>query len=255
MIIDISQHNTIKNWDQVKNAVDGVIMRLGYTGYGSGSRVYDKKYFEYLENVRSRRIPYGVYYFPASVTAVEAELEAQFIADAVCNLDITLGVWLDSEIADVKTKKGRADNLSREKRTEFLHIIIGRLHDRGIECGVYASTDWLYHKLNMEQLPGVPVWVAQYNKAQVCTYKGDYIMHQYTSKGAIMGISGNVDLNRLHIPEAPVYVPEPQKDPDLEHAVDIIARKVIQGDFGEGHEQRKERIYKLIRQRVNDILK
>ena len=49
MIIDISQHNTVKNWDQVKNAVDGVIMRLGYTGYGSGSRVYDKKYFEYYK--------------------------------------------------------------------------------------------------------------------------------------------------------------------------------------------------------------
>ena len=255
MIIDISQHNTIKNWDQVKNAVDGVIMRLGYTGYGSGSRVYDKKYFEYLENVRSRGIPYGVYYFPASVTAAEAELEAHFIADAVCNLDITLGVWLDSEIADVKTKKGRADNLSREKRTEFLHIIIGRLHDRGIECGVYASTDWLYHNLNMEMLPGVPVWVAQYNKTQNCTYKGDYVMHQYTSTGAIMGISGNVDLNRLHIPEAPVYVPEPVKDTELDAAVDLIARRVIRGDFGEGHDQRKELIYKLIRQRVNDILK
>lgn len=255
MIIDISQHNTIKNWDQVKNAVDGVIMRLGYTGYGSGSRVYDKKYFEYLENIKRRSIPYGVYYFPASVTAAEAELEAQFIADAVCNLDITLGVWLDSEIADVKTKKGRADNLSREKRTEFLHIIIGRLHDRGIECGVYASTDWLYHNLNMEMLPGVPVWVAQYNKAQVCTYKGDYIMHQYTSKGAIMGISGNVDLNKLHITDAPVYVPEMVKDTDLFEAVNVIAQRVIRGEFGEGHEQRKEKIYKLIRQRVNDILK
>lgn len=45
MIIDISQHNTIKNWDQVKNAVDGVIMRLGYTGYGSGLKAYDKKFF------------------------------------------------------------------------------------------------------------------------------------------------------------------------------------------------------------------
>lgn len=255
MIIDISQHNTIKSWDQVKNAVDGVIMRLGYTGYGSGLKVYDKKFFEYFEAVKTRCIPYGVYYFPASVSKIEAEGEAEFIADAVYGLNPTLGVWLDSEIADVKSRKGRADNLSREKRTEFLHIIIGCLHDRGIECGVYASTDWLYHNLNMEQLPGVPVWVAQYNKAQACTYKGEYIMHQYTSKGAIMGISGNVDLNKLHIPDAPVYVPEPVKDKTLDDAINVIAHKVIEGEFGEGHEQRKERIYKLIRQRVNDILK
>lgn len=257
MIIDISQHNTIKNWDQVKNAVDGVIIRMGYTGYSSGAKVYDKKFMNNMEAVKILDIPYGVYYFPASINKAEAEAEAAFIAETIKSLSLmpALGVWLDSEIADVKTKKGRADNLSREKRTEFLHIIIGRLHDRGIDCGVYASTDWLYHNLNMEQLPGVPVWVAQYNKDQVCTYKGDYIMHQYTSKGAIMGISGDVDLNRLHVPDAPVYVPEPVKDNELDAAVDLIARRVILGDFGEGHEQRKEQIYKLIRQRVNDILK
>jgi GH25 family lysozyme M1 (1,4-beta-N-acetylmuramidase) len=80
-------------------------------------------------------------------------------------------------------------------------------------------------------------------------------MHQYTSKGSIMGISGDVDLNRLYVPDAPVYVPEPLKDKTLDDAVDLIARRVIQGEFGEGHDQRKERIYKLIRQRVNDILK
>lgn len=255
MIIDISQHNTIKNWDQLKNAVDGVIMRIGYTGYGSGLKVYDKKFFEFFDAVKTRGIPYGVYYFPASINKIEAEGEAGFIADAVYGLTPTLGVWLDSEIADVKTGKGRADNLSREKRTELLHIIIGRLHDRGIDCGVYASTAWLYHNLNMDHLPGVPVWVAQYNKAQNCTYKGDYIMHQYTSKGQIMGISGYVDLNRLHVPDASVYVPEPVKDKTLDDAVNVIAHKVIEGEFGDGHEQRKERIYKLIRQRVNDILK
>ena len=106
----------------------------------------------------------------------------------------------------------------------------------------------------MEMLPGVPVWVAQYNKAQVCTYKGEYIMHQYTSKGAIMGISGNVDLNKLHLTE-PVITPEPVKDVELDAAVDLIAHRVIRGDFGEGHDKRRDNIYKLIRQRVNDILK
>mgnify|MGYP002521598649 CR=1 FL=1 len=257
MIIDISQHNTIKNWDQVKNAVDGVIIRMGYTGYSSGAKVYDKKFMNNMEAVKIRDIPYGAYYFPASINRIEAEAEADFIAETIKSLSLmpALGVWLDSEIADVKTKKGRADNLSREKRTEFLHIIIGRLHDRGIDAGVYASTDWLYHQLNMEMLPGVPVWVAQYNTSQSCTYKGEYILHQYTSKGAIMGISGNVDLNKLHITDAPVYVPEMVKDTDLFEAVDVIAQRVIRGEFGEGHEQRKEKIYKLIRQRVNDILK
>ena len=44
-------------------------------------------------------------------------------------------------------------------------------------------------------------------------------------------------------------------DPELEAAVDVIARRVIEGRFGYGHDTRSLRIYELIRQRVNDILK
>lgn len=44
-------------------------------------------------------------------------------------------------------------------------------------------------------------------------------------------------------------------DPELDAAVDVIARRVIDGRFGYGHDTRSLRIYELIRQRVNDILK
>ena len=45
-----------------------------------------------------------------------------------------------------------------------------------------------------------------------------------------------------------------EADVELDQAVDIIARRVIDGRFGFGHETRSERIYTLIRQRVNDII-
>lgn len=44
-------------------------------------------------------------------------------------------------------------------------------------------------------------------------------------------------------------------DPELDAAVDVIARRVIKGDFGYGHDNRMFKIYELIRVRVNDILK
>lgn len=46
-----------------------------------------------------------------------------------------------------------------------------------------------------------------------------------------------------------------EPDPELDAAVDVIARRVIDGRFGYGHDTRSLRIYELIRQRVNDILK
>lgn len=44
-------------------------------------------------------------------------------------------------------------------------------------------------------------------------------------------------------------------DPELDAAVDVIARRVIDGRFGYGHDNRSLRIYELIRKRVNDIMK
>ena len=45
----------------------------------------------------------------------------------------------------------------------------------------------------MSALGNYKIWLAQY--AAVPTYKGKYNMWQYSSKGKISGIKGNVDLN------------------------------------------------------------
>lgn len=252
MIIDISYYNTITDWRRVAESVEGVIIRLGYTGYGSGKVTYDRRYFDHMTAAKRYEIPRGIYYFPASVTKAEAEAEADFIFENVAGEELELGVWLDSEIAEIKNKSGRADRLSRAKRTEFLHIIIELLKGYGITAGVYASTSWLLNNLDMGMLPGVPVWAAQYNAKHECTYPGDYVLFQYSSKGSIPGIAGNVDLNVKHENSAVIA-----EDPDNEllNAADVIAKRVIAGYFGQGHEQRRNSIYELIRKRVNDILK
>ena len=49
--------------------------------------------------------------------------------------------------------------------------------------------------------------------------------------------------------------PEPEPiDEELDKALEIIARRVIAGKFGVGHDNRKEKIYELIRKKVNDII-
>ena len=48
--------------------------------------------------------------------------------------------------------------------------------------------------MNTSSLSGYKIWLAQYAAAP--TYKATrYDMWQYTSKGKINGISGNVDMN------------------------------------------------------------
>lgn len=44
-------------------------------------------------------------------------------------------------------------------------------------------------------------------------------------------------------------------DPELDEAIITIAKRVIRGDFGYGHETRKDLIYVRVRQKVNEMLK
>lgn len=44
MILDLSHYNTVVDWNAVKSAVDGVILRVAYRGYSNGKIVMDKKF-------------------------------------------------------------------------------------------------------------------------------------------------------------------------------------------------------------------
>ena len=126
-IIDLSHHNTVSNWNNISNSVSGVILRLGYRSYGSGQIMVDKKYNEFLSQVKSHKIPYGIYFFPTSITEAEAEEEANFILASVRGLSLSFPIYLDSEIADTKTKNGRSDKLDKTTRTKLLKIILDKL--------------------------------------------------------------------------------------------------------------------------------
>lgn len=47
--------------------------------------------------------------------------------------------------------------------------------------------------------------------------------------------------------------PEPE-DEELKNAIDVIANRVINGKFGNGHDLRASSIYILVRKRVNELL-
>lgn len=194
-IIDLSHHNTVSDWNKIAKSVGGVILRLGYRSYGGGVITTDKKYNEFLAQVKSHNISYGIYFFPTSINEAEANAEADYILKMVSGLNLSFPIYLDSEIADTKTHNGRSDKLDKETRTRLLKVILDKLKAKGYDCGVYASTSWLNNQLNMSKLNGYKVWVAQYNT--VCTYGGSYNMWQYSSKAQIDGVVGDCDVNKL----------------------------------------------------------
>ena len=192
-IIDISHHNTVKDWNAVKASVDGVIIRMGYRGYSAGTLAYDRKFADHKQAVELLGIPHSFYFFPCSIDEKEANEEADFIINALQGATLSFPVFLDSEIAEVKRGSGRSDKLSRELRTKLLAIICERLQAAGIPAGVYSSTAWFKSYLDVSKLP-YSIWVAQWSKK--LTFTGDWVLWQYTDKAEVPGIAGRVDMSR-----------------------------------------------------------
>ena len=214
-IADVSQFNTVTNWDRVKKSVDGIILRIGYRGSHTGKITYDPKFVENIKKVQQYKIPYSIYFFPCSITDEEADEEADFIIETIknYNIELSLPVYLDSEVVQ-KDRSGRSDKLSKDRRTRYINRIFKKLGEAGIPYGIYASTYWYKNNLNdSDLLDGCSRWVAQYNK--VCEYKTfKYDLWQYTSKASIKGISGNVDMSHCYINFFKYNSDEPFKEPE-----------------------------------------
>ena len=196
-VIDLSYFNTITDWGKVKNSVDAVVIRLGYRGAHTGVITYDPKYQEYMAACQELGIPTMIYFFPCSISKEEAESEARFIISAAAKANLCGPVWLDSEIV-YRDRSGRADNLGPLNRTMYLNVILKALREAGYDCGVYASTSWFKHNLVDSSLVNCRRWVADW--ADKCSYNTfEYSMWQYTSKGSVPGINGDVDISECYL--------------------------------------------------------
>ena len=189
MGIDISKHNGTVDWNVVKNAgVDFVILRCGYRGSSSGVLVEDEKFRENIKGASAAGLKIGIYFFSQAVNEMEAVEEASLTLSLIKNYKISYPVYIDVEAAN-----GRADGLSASERTKVITAFCETVRDSGYTAGVYSNKNWFTEKMNTGAFGNYRIWLAQYTETP--TYTGRYDMWQYSSRGTIPGIKGDVDLN------------------------------------------------------------
>lgn len=201
-IIDLSKYNIVTDWGEVKNGVDGVIIRCAYRGYGSGKIVQDSKFAEFARACKAQGIPFGVYFMSQAITEVEGREEADYAVSLTKKFGATLPVFIDSEDGDGTVKVVRADGLSKAARTAVVKAFCQRVAELGYTGGVYASESWFNSRLNYSTLTQYLIWVAKYgaNTGSKCSAVAlsKYDAHQYTSNGTVQGISGRVDVSEFY---------------------------------------------------------
>lgn len=208
--IDISAWQGNIDWDQVKNCIEAVIIRAGY-----GKNNIDQKWVPNAEAVRDSSLDVGAYWFSYAYTADMAYMEGCYAANAVKNKfgdrQIPIAFDLEYDSVDYAAKKGV--KIGRAEATLFAIRFLTAVKEFGYRPMLYTNIDYIRNYFDLgvirAAIPDLLLWVACWGSEPK-----DYNMAiwQYSSKGSVAGIIGNVDMDEVYVDMAirdGVAVPAP----------------------------------------------
>ena len=245
ILIDVSEHQGKIDWEKVKPQIDGAILRCGY---GSDYTNQDDEQFKRNADECTRLgIPFGVYLYSYADSIEKAKSEAAHVLRLIKGYKLSYPVYLDLE--ESGTSEGAVERV----------IVFGDIIEKaGYWCGIYANLYW-WEMILKKGLERFTKWVAQYNVA--CEYDGANLdIWQYSSKGRIDGIGGNVDMNECYrdLP-GEILGGKTVTQAAAKKTVDEMAAEVLDGKWGNGGE-REQRLtaagydYEAVQDRVNAIV-
>ena len=245
ILIDVSEHQGKIDWEKVKPQIDGAILRCGY---GSDYTNQDDEQFKRNADECTRLgIPFGVYLYSYADSIEKAKSEAAHVLRLIKGYKLSYPVYLDLE--ESGTSEGAVERV----------IVFGDIIEKaGYWCGIYANLYW-WEMILKDSLERFTKWVAQYYSK--CEYTGANLdIWQYSSKGRIDGIGGNVDMNECYrdLP-GEILGGKTVTQAAAKKTVDEMAAEVLDGKWGNGGE-REQRLtaagydYEAVQARVNAIV-
>ncbi len=191
--IDVSAHQKEIDWAAV--AADGIefaILRVGYRGYTEGG-VYADEYFQqnYAE-ARAAGLEVGAYFFSQALTPEEAEEEADFVLETLEGHPLDYPVAFDWETI-APGNGARTDGMDGDVLTQCALAFCAKIREGGYEPLVYLYQDLGYMTYDLAQMTALPLWLSEDGEAPDFYYR--FGLWQYSSTGAVAGITGNVDLD------------------------------------------------------------
>ena len=183
--IDVSEWQGTIDWKKV--AKDGVQFVVIHAGYGRELSQKDKYFERNYAGARAAGIKVGVFWYSYADSVARAEQEARTCLKVLEGKHLDLPVFFDQEYEPGILK------LSTKTRTDSVLKLLDSVKAAGRPCGLYSSTDFITTKLQANRLTAYPLWIAEYGTK--LHYTGKVWAWQYTSKGRVAGIRGNVDCN------------------------------------------------------------
>ena len=188
--IDVSRHQGNIDWAAASSAISFAIVRVGYRSIGTGALNIDAKGVQNIQGAKAHGITTGAYFYSTAQSEAQAVEEASLAIQQVQAAGgVSMPIFFDWE------GNSRTNAVDANTAAAIINAFCTTVRNSGYRAGLYSDKNHLTHKINMGNVSGgTVIWCAQYNTK--CTYSGHYDMWQYTSKGSVPGINGNVDMNQ-----------------------------------------------------------
>ena len=183
--IDVSEWQGTIDWRKV--AKDGVQFAVIHAGYGRELSQKDKQFERNYAGAKAAGIQVGAYWYSYANSVERGEQEARTCLKVLEGKTFELPIFFDQEYE----KSILA--LSNKTRTDIVLKFLETVKRAGRKVGLYSSTNFITTKLQANRLTAYPLWLAEYGSK--LHYTGKVWAWQYTSKGWVNGIKGNVDCN------------------------------------------------------------
>lgn len=180
--IDISSHNGMMNLEAAR--ADGI--EFAFIKASEGESFGDPNFALNHEKATAAGMKVGAYHFFRF--DVEGVPQAINFLKRVGNRNLDLGLVVDVE------ETGNAKGVDPALITDRLSAMVEYLSMKGYHVTLYSNRDGYYELLD-NSFGDRPLWICSFSNPPIAR---DWSFWQYSHKGRVKGIKGNVDLNAFN---------------------------------------------------------
>ena len=186
-VIDVSANQGKPDWGKVAKAgIKAAILRI-HERYGQ-----DASFEHNYKGCKSNGILVGGYKYSYALTPAQALEEAENVIGVLNGRGLDFPVFYDLEWSQQRS-------LGKQAIENIAVSFLTRIKKAGYKVGIYCNLDW-YNNVLSDALKKYDCWIARYpandnGSVQERLRPSVGVGWQYSSKGKVSGINGNVDMD------------------------------------------------------------
>jgi len=191
--IDVSEHQGVIDWSEVKGHIDGVMLRAGY-----GQHTMDKQFVRNVTECNRLGIPCGAYWFSYAYTADMAKKEANSFLRAVKPYQMDLPLAYDYEYDSVKTGEKNGKTITAALVQSMANAFCQTVESAHYWCMLYANPDFINRYFGTLAGGRYDLWLAQWPTTVDVTKPPRTCGIWQWGGSTVPGINGSVDTNEAY---------------------------------------------------------